>query len=165
MLRSASSFSVLISVLYFITVIALTGAASGNSMCGDGDYIPPCGWFALGLIIYSMLGILGLTIFGSLLAAVLRRRVPILLKSSCLLTIVAVCALILPVRAAGNKFAGAIVVISVFPSVLLLITAASVCVVVWLGKLASNTIGRGGSVSPRGVCNGAGDTSQTQPGL
>jgi hypothetical protein len=73
--------------------------------------------FAVGLNIYGMIGLSAAAALATVAAYVVRRRPPVLLKTASMLSVAAVGAFVLPVRAAGNKLAGAIVVMIVAPIV------------------------------------------------
>src|SRR5579871_4944241 len=98
--------------------------------------------FAVGLNIYGMIGVSALTILATLVTYAVRRRPPVLLKAASVLSVAAAGALILPLRMAGNKFAGAMVVLMVAPIVLTLLAGASFCVLLWLGKVTGGWIER-----------------------
>lgn len=120
--------------------VLIAAAASFRGMCGDGDFRPPCGMFAFGVALYGVLAIGAVTTLVTMAAVLLRRGFPPLLKVSSILYALTLTSFALPVRAAGNKFAGAIVVMMVAPISLLLLAAASVCFVLWIGHAA---LGRG----------------------
>ena len=130
-LAIAAMLAVMVSVTLAATV---TGAHRG--MCGDGDVLPSCAMFAVGLSIYGMIGLSALTTLATLVTYAVRRHPPALLKTASVLSVAAVVALVLPVRVAGNKFAGAIVVMMFAPIVLTLLAGATLCVLLWLGKVA-----------------------------
>ena len=101
--------------------------------------------FAVGVNIYGMIGVLAVTTLATLVMYALRRRPPVLLKTASILSGAAVGALIVPVRAAGNKLGGAIVVMMAAPIVLALLGIASFCVLLWLGKVTGGWIERRGA--------------------
>src|SRR5437016_4929626 len=103
-------------------------------MCGDGDLRPPCGMFAFGVALYGALAIGAMITLIVLVRIVLKRRVSPLLKTSAILYASALLSFVLPVRAAGNKLAGAIVVMMILPISLVLLAAAFMCLVLWAGR-------------------------------
>jgi hypothetical protein len=90
--------------------------------------------FAFGVALYGALAIGAMTTLVVLARIVIRRRVSLLLKTSAILYASALLSFVLPVRAAGNKFAGAIVVMMALPISLVLLSAALICVVLWAGR-------------------------------
>jgi hypothetical protein len=145
MLRSARPsavvISVLIAVMLGITLVATVGAAR-EGMCGDGDFRPPCAWFAVALNVYAIIGASALATMATVVIYIVRRRPPALLKAASILSVTSVSAFVLPVRAVGNKFAGAIAIIMVAPFILMLLAASSRCVLSWLGKVTSEWMQR-----------------------
>ena len=131
----------MLAVMVGIT-LAATVAGAHRGMCGDGDFRPPCAMFAVGLNIYGMIGVSALTTLATLVTYAVRRHPPVLLKTASVLSVAAVGAFVLPVRVAGNKFAGATVVMMVTPIVLTLLAGASFCVLLWLGKVTGGWIER-----------------------
>ena len=115
MLKSALSRSLTCCVVYLGIVVLVAIAASSKGMCGDGDFRPPCSMFAFGVALYSALAIGAMITFVVLIRMVIRRRVSPLLKASAILYASALASFILPVRAAGNKLGGAIVVMMALP--------------------------------------------------
>lgn len=106
--------------------------ASSKGMCGDGDFrLPPCDMFAFGVALYGGLAIGAVITLVVLAGVVIRRRVSPLLKTSAILYASALLSFVLPVRAAGTKFAGAFVVMMILPFSVMLLSAASICTVVW----------------------------------
>jgi hypothetical protein len=130
----ATVLSVVFSLSYLILAEVITSVASSRGMCGDGDLRPPCAMFFVAIAIYGIAGIGTVSTLGTLVAVALRRRVPQLLKASSVLNVTAVLVLVLPVLAAGNNLAGAIVVMLTLPLTILLLAAAWVCFVIWLGR-------------------------------
>jgi hypothetical protein len=127
---------------YLGIVVVMTTAASYKGMCGDGDLRPPCGGFAFGVALYGALAIGGITTLVVLVGVAFKRRVPPLLKTSATLYASALLSFILPLRGAGNKLAGAIVVMMVLPISLVLLAAASICIVLWAGRVGERSSGR-----------------------
>lgn len=125
----------LLAVMLGIT-LAATVAAGQRGMCGDGDFRPPCAMFAVGLNIYGMIGVSAIATLATLVIYALRRRPPALLTTASILSVAAVGVFVLPMGVAGNKLAGAIVVMMIAPIVLTLLAAASLCVLFWLGEVA-----------------------------
>ena len=137
MRRSARLLSFLFSVGYLLLAVLITTAASFRGMCGDGDFRrPPCAGFAFGIALYGALALGAVTTGISFGALILRRRFPRLLNLSSILYVLALAFIVIPVTAAGNKFAGAIVVLIVFPFSLLLLSAALICFLLWIGHAA-----------------------------
>jgi len=134
MLRSASSRSLTCCAVYLGIVVLIAAAASSKGMCGDGDFRPPCSMFAFGVALYGALAVGAVMTLLVLVGIVIRRRVSPLLKTSAILYASAVLSFVLPVRAAGNKFAGAIVVMMALPISLVLLSAALICIVLWAGR-------------------------------
>jgi hypothetical protein len=132
---------VMLAVMVGIT-LAATVAAAHRGMCGDGDFRPPCAMFAVALNIYGIIGVSAFTTLATLVTYAVRRHPPVLLKTASVLSVAAVGAFVLPVWVAGNKFAGAIVVMMVAPIVLTLLAGASFCVLLWLGKVTGGWIER-----------------------
>lgn len=131
----------ILAVIFGITLVA-TASAARKGMCGDGDFRPSCGMFAIGLNIYAMTAVSAIATLTTLAAYVIRRRPPVLLKAASIFSIVAVLAAVLPVWAAGNKLAGAIVLMITAPFILALLGGASFCVLLWLGKTIGGYIER-----------------------
>jgi hypothetical protein len=134
MLKSAPSRSLICCVVYLGIVVLIATAASSKGMCGDGDFRPPCSMFAFGVALYGGLAIGAMMTLVVLVGIVIRRRVSPLLKTSAILYASALLSFVLPVRAAGNKFAGAIVVMMALPISLVLLSAALICIVLWAGR-------------------------------
>ena len=134
MLRSAASRSLTCCVVYLGIVVLIATAVSSKGMCGDGDFWPPCSMFAFGVALYSALAIGAVMTLLVLVGIVVRRRISPLLKTSAILYASALLSFVLPVRAAGNKFAGAIVVMMALPISLVLLSAALICIVLWAGR-------------------------------
>jgi hypothetical protein len=130
----------------FAIVVGITSAATVSAehrgMCGDGDLRPSCLMFAFALNVYGMIGLLAVTTLATIVTYVVRRRPPVLLKVASILSGIAVTAFVLPVWLVGNKLAGAILVMTVAPVVLILLGAASFCVLIWLGKVTGGWIER-----------------------
>ena len=125
---SAPLLSFLVSVGYLLLAVVITAAASFRGMCGDGDFrLPPCAGFAFGIALYGALALGAVTTVISFVAFILRRRFPRLLNVSSILFVLALAFFVIPVTAAGNKLAGAIVVLMVFPFSLLLLSTALIC--------------------------------------
>jgi hypothetical protein len=141
MRRSVPLLSSAFCLGYLLSAVLIAAAASFRGMCGDGDFRPSCGMFAFGVALYGVLAIGAVTTIVTVVAIVLRRGFPQLLKVSSILYTLALAWFVLPVRAAGNKFAGAIVVMMAAPFSLLLLAAASACFVRWIGHA---TLRRGG---------------------
>lgn len=138
MLKAQRTIAVMAMLAVIIGItLALTFTAEQKGMCGDGDLRPPCPMFAVGLNIYGMIGVLAVTTLATLVTYAVRRRPPVLLKTASILSGAAVGAFLVPVWAAGNKLAGAIVVMMVAPIVLTLLVVASLCVLLWFGNLTS----------------------------
>ncbi len=144
---------VMLAVMVGIT-LAATIAAEHKGMCGDGDFRPPCAMFAVGLNIYGMIGVSAFTTLATLVTYAVRRRLPVLLKTASVLSVAAIGAFVLPLRAAGNKFAGAIVVMMFAPIVLTLLAGASFCVLLWLGEVTGGWIERRAGAPARLSHNG-----------
>jgi len=142
-LRSARVFAVasILVVIVGIT-LAITLAAKHRGMCGEGDLRPPCMMFAAGLNIYAMIGVSAVTTLATLVTYVVRRRPPVLLRAASILSIAAVGAFVLPIRAAGNKLAGAIVEMMIAPLTVVLLGGACLCVLLWLGRVTGRWIER-----------------------
>jgi hypothetical protein len=134
----------MLAVIVGVT-LATTVTAEHRGMCGDGDFRPPCAMFAVGLNIYGMIGVLAVATLATLVTYAFRRRPPVLLKTASILTIGAAGAFIVPVRAAGNKLEGAVVVMMVAPIFLTLVGLASFCVLLWLGEVTGGWIARRGA--------------------
>ena len=135
MLKSAPWPSLTCCVIYLGIVVLIATAASSQGLCGDGDFRkPPCGWFALGVAIYGGIAICSMTTLVVLVGIVLKRRVSPLLKISAILYAIAMLSLVLPVRAASSKLAGAIVVMAVLPIGVVLLAAALISVAMWAGR-------------------------------
>jgi hypothetical protein len=134
MRRSALALSLALSIVYLVIAVLITTAASFKGMCGDGDFRPSCGMFVFGIALYGAIAIGASTTFLTLAAVVFRRRASQLLKIGSLLYTGALLSFVLPVMAADNKFAGAIVALAVFPLSLILLAAASMCFVLWVGR-------------------------------
>jgi hypothetical protein len=139
--RSAPVLSLAVSLAFLVLTVVATIAASSRGNCGDGHYRPPCSMFALGIVIYGLVAVGAVATLITLVALILRQRVPPLLKASSVLYVAALLSLAVPVLAAGNKLAGAIVVLGVFPLSLGLLAAASVCLILWLGQAMSRKLG------------------------
>lgn len=75
-----------------------------------------------------------LSTLATLAYLLLRRRPPRLLSISSVLFLAAISSLLLPLLAAGNKLAGAVVVMAVLPLTALLTLAASICSLVCLSQ-------------------------------
>jgi hypothetical protein len=131
----------MLAVVVSIT-LAVTVAAQHKGMCGDGDFRPPCAMFAVGLNIYGMVGVSAFTTRATLGTYAARRNPPVLLKTASILSVAAVAAFLLPLRMAGNRFAGAIVVMMFAPIVLTLLAGASFSVLLWLGEVTGGWIER-----------------------
>lgn len=125
--------------------LATTVNAEYRGMCGDGDFRPPCAMFAVALNIYGMIGVSAVTTLATVITYAFRRRPPVLLRTASILGVAAVAAFFVPVRAAGNKLEGAIVVMTVAPIALTLLGVASFCVLLWLGKVTAGWIERRGA--------------------
>jgi hypothetical protein len=135
MVKSAPWQSLICCVIYLGIVVLIATAASSKEMCGDGDFrLPPCDMFAFGVALYGALAIGAVITLVVLAGVVIRRRVSPLLKTSAILYASALLSFVLPVRAAGNKFAGAIVVMMVLPFSVVLLSAASICTALWAGR-------------------------------
>src|SRR5260370_15698427 len=136
MRRSAPALSLAFSMVYLVIAISIPTAASFKGMCGDGDFRPSCGMFTFGIALYGAIAIGTAPTFLTFAAVVFRRRAPQLLKIGSVFYIVALLSFVLPVMTADNKFVGAIVVMEVFPFSLILLAAASMCFVLWVGRWA-----------------------------
>lgn len=134
MLKSPPSRSLICCVVYLGIVVLIATAVSYKGMCGDGDLRPPCGMFAFGVALYGALAIGAILTLVVLMGTFLKRRVSPLLKTSAILYASALLSFVLPVRAAGNKLAGAIVVMMVLPISVVLLAAALMCLAVWAGR-------------------------------
>jgi hypothetical protein len=88
--------------------------------------------FAIGINLYSLIAVDAVTAFSTLFVLLRRRKPPTLLMGSSVLFAGAVLSLFLPVRAAGDKLGGAVVVMFFFPTATLLVLAASVCSLAWV---------------------------------
>ena len=141
MRRSAPVFSFAVSFLYLATAITIAATAWVKGFCGDGDIQAPCSMFAFGIALCGLLGLGAITTLVTLVAVILRRQISILLKVSSSLYVSAVLSLVLPVRATGSKFAGAIIILFMWPFSFLLVAAASVCFVIWLGQVMNKRWG------------------------
>ena len=135
-MRSAPLLSLASCAGYMALAVSITTAASFNEMCGDGDLRPSCGMFIFGVALYGILAIGAVTTIVWLIAVVLRRRFPQLLKVSSILYALALTSVVFPVLLGGNKFAGAILLIAAFPFTFLLLTAQFVCFALWVGDVA-----------------------------
>ena len=149
-LKSALWRSLTCCAVYLAIAILIAAVASSKGMCGDGYFRAPCSMFASGMAMYGALGIGATTTLVVLVGTVLGRRVSPLLKTSAILYGRALLSLLLPVRAAGNKLAGAIVVMAVLPISLGLLVSSSICVLLWAGhawaQISGDTMA---SVAPR----------------
>jgi hypothetical protein len=139
----------MLAVMVGIT-LAATVAAEHRGMCGDGNFRPPCAMFAVGLSIYGMIGVSAVMTLATLVTYAVRRRPPPLLKTASVLSVAAVAAFGLPVLGAGNKLAGAVVVMMVAPIVLTLLAGSSFYVLLWFGKVTGGWIERRAG-APAGV--------------
>ena len=150
-LKSALGRSLTCCVVYLGLVVLIATAASSKGMCGDGDSRPPCGMFTFGVALYGSLAIGAMITFGVLVGIVMRRRLSRLLRTSAILYASALLSLVLPVRAVGNKLAGAMVVMMV-PISLLLLSGALICIVLWAGRAwaqsSGDTLVSGSQISP-----------------
>jgi hypothetical protein len=135
--RSGRVFSAAIPVICIAFVAVVAKVAASEGACGNGDLRPSCGMFAMAIALYTAVAIGGLTTLATVALALLRRKPPRLLIISSVLLAAAISSLWLPVWAAGNKLAGAVVVMLVFPLSALLALAASICSVVWLSHAIS----------------------------
>jgi hypothetical protein len=141
-LKSAPWRSLTCCVLYLGIVVLIATAASSQGLCGDGDLRkPPCSWFAFGVAIYGAIAICSITTLAVVVGVVLKRRVSPLLKISAVLYAIAVLSLVLPVRAASSKLAGAIVVMAVLPISVVLLAAALMSVAMWAGRAWAQSSG------------------------
>ena len=131
----------MLTVMVGITLTA-TAAAEHRGICGVGDFRPSCAMFAVGLNIYGMIAVSAIATLATLVTYAFRRRPPVLVRTASILSLAGVGAFVVPVREAGNKLAGAIVVLMVAPVVLTLLGAASLCVLLWLAKVAGGWIER-----------------------
>jgi hypothetical protein len=114
--KSPRVFALFLMLVLIVGItFATTVAAAHRGMCGDGDIRPSCVMFAFGLNIYGMIGLSGVTTLATLVIYVARRRPPVPFKVASILTGAALAAFVLPMWAAGNKLAGAIVVMMVAP--------------------------------------------------
>lgn len=132
---SAPVISFAFCIAYLLAAILIGTIASLRGECGNGDLQPSCAMFTFGVALYGALAIGAITALVTLVGFVLRRSIPGLLKIGSLLYALALLSFVLPVRAAGNKLGGAIVVIAFFPLSLLLLVAASSCFVMWVGQI------------------------------
>jgi hypothetical protein len=114
-LRSTPLRSMTCCGIYLAIVILITTVAFSKGLCGDGDSRPPCGGFAFDVSLYGALGIGAIVTVMVLVGIVLRRHVSALLKTSAIVYATSLLSFVLPLRAAGNKLAGAIVVMMVLP--------------------------------------------------
>lgn len=128
---------------YFAIVALVANAASSKGMCGPGNFRPPCGGFAFGVALYGAIAICTLTMLMTLGRVILRRRVSLLLRSSAILYAGALLSFVLPLRGAGNKLEGAIIVLMVFPISVTLLTAAFTCAVVCACRVGAKKSERG----------------------
>lgn len=142
-LRSARAFMIALILVVIVGItLAVTLAAGRRGMCGDGNHRPPCMMFAAALNVYAMIGVSAVTTLATLVTYVVRRRPPALLQRASILTIAAVGAFVLPVLAAGNKLAGALVLILISPLTVTLFAGASLCVLLWFGAVTGSWIER-----------------------
>jgi hypothetical protein len=90
--------------------------------------------FAFGVALYGTLAVGAVIALVVLVGIVLKRPVSSLLRTSAILYASALLSFLVPVLTAGNKLAGAIVVMAVLPISLTLLAAAGMCVVLWAGR-------------------------------
>lgn len=142
-LKFSRAFAALSLLAIVVGISSAAAVVAGHrGMCGDGDFRPSCAMFAAALDIYGMIGLLAVTALATVVTFAVRRRPPALLKRASLLSGAALAVFLLSVRAAGNKLAGAIVVIAIAPVVLTLLGAASLCVLIWLLNMIEGRIER-----------------------
>lgn len=142
-LKYMQAFAVfLILALIAGVTLDVTVAAEHRGMCGGGESRPSCAMFAFGLNIYGMIGLSAAATLTTVVTYAVRRRPPVLLKVASLLSGAAIGALVLLVWAAGNRLAGAMVIMIVAPLVVSLLGGASLCVLLWLAKAAGGWIER-----------------------
>ena len=132
--RSGRVVSSAIPIAFLAFVAITTAVASSRGACGDGDLRPSCGMFATGVVLYSLVAVDLLSALTALVLLILGRRPPKPLIISSVLFIAAISSLLLPLHAVGNKLAGAVIVMFVFPLTALLALAASICSLVWLSQ-------------------------------
>ena len=139
MRRSAPVLSLAFCIVYLVIAVLITRGASSKGMCGEGDLLPPCNMFTFAVAVYGVIAIGAVTTLLTLAAVFFRRRVPQLLKTGSILYLVALLSLVLPVMLAGNRLGGAILLMMVLPFSLLLLAAASICFVLWLGRAVNHS--------------------------
>ncbi len=139
--RSEPVFAIITSsvmlTLFIGSTLIVTVAAKHSGMCGNGDFRPPCGMFAVGICIYAMIAVTLVSTLVTLFTYAARRRPPVLLKWAAIFTLVGTCVFWLPIMAAGNKLAGAFVVIIVGPFAAVLLGCACFCIVAWVSRVTS----------------------------
>jgi hypothetical protein len=129
-----------------VCTTGVTLIAQKRGACGAGDLRPTCAMYAAGLNVYAMIAVLAVTVVATVAMYARRKRPPVQFQAASILSVAAACAYVLPVRAAGNKQAGAIVVTLMAPVVFTLLAFASFCVFYWLVRVASEWIeGRAGA--------------------